>query len=165
MPETAISPIAVGGAVEWKIDADHKLAPYLAGRVGRVVSSYQGRGGTYADVEYNDEGEDAPGGVVSDVPSGALAASTGAWSEAAAEEDRFSPLSEESGVPAWWKKRRSLTADEAGKLKVKKADLECSLAFVDGKGYCAYTHRARSAFYPTPEGIPAKALKFISSTS
>ena len=31
-------------------------------------------------------------------------------------------------------------------------------------GYCVYTHRARSKFYPQPEDIPDSAIKFIEST-
>jgi hypothetical protein len=32
------------------------------------------------------------------------------------------------------------------------------------KGFAAYTHRARTKWYPTPEAIPLKKLKFIAST-
>ena len=33
------------------------------------------------------------------------------------------------------------------------------------KGYIAYTHRAGTGFYDKPEDIPAKRLRFVSSTS
>ena len=31
-------------------------------------------------------------------------------------------------------------------------------------GYCVYTHRARSKFYPSPEDIPDKVIKIIETT-
>lgn len=34
----------------------------------------------------------------------------------------------------------------------------------DKDGYYAYTHRARSKSYPSPDKIPVKVLKFIDST-
>lgn len=34
----------------------------------------------------------------------------------------------------------------------------------DKDGYFAYTHRARSKSYDTPQKIPVKVLKFIDST-
>lgn len=34
----------------------------------------------------------------------------------------------------------------------------------DGKGYFAYTHRARSKSYVSKQNIPIKVLKFIEST-
>lgn len=74
---------------------------------------------------------------------------------------------------AWWDKyeKRSLTAEESSRLKVPKSELECSVSYMEPKskgkkgGYIAYTHRASSGFYDSPEAIPAKTLKFISSTS
>lgn len=32
------------------------------------------------------------------------------------------------------------------------------------KGFAAYTHRARTKWYPSPEAIPLAKLKFIAST-
>lgn len=32
------------------------------------------------------------------------------------------------------------------------------------KGFTAYTHRARSKWYPTPQAIPLDRLRFIAST-
>ncbi len=40
---------------------------------------------------------------------------------------------------------------------------ECSLG-KDDNGYFAYTHRARSSSYPTPQEIPESKIKFIEST-
>jgi hypothetical protein len=79
--------------------------------------------------------------------------------ETAAEQDAF--LDEASGD---LKGRRSLTTEEEGKLRVPKDKLECSVGFVPGRGYVAWTHRARSKFYDCPSKIPARALKFIGST-
>ena len=40
---------------------------------------------------------------------------------------------------------------------------QCSLG-EDDDGYFAYTHRARSSSYPTPEEIPESKIKFIEGT-
>jgi hypothetical protein len=74
---------------------------------------------------------------------------------------------------AWWDKydRRSLTAEESGRLKVPKSELQCSVMHFTPKkagqkgGFIAYTHRCASGFYDKPEDIPAKKLRFVSSTS
>jgi hypothetical protein len=73
---------------------------------------------------------------------------------------------------AWWDKykRRSLTREESGRLKVPQAKLDCTVMYFEDKkgekvGYAAYTHRAATKFYPEPEAIPAEKLEFISSTS
>ena len=65
---------------------------------------------------------------------------------------------------------RSITKAESAKLQVPKKDLHCSVMhFSDKKGnpkgFIAYTHRAGSGFYDKIEDIPAKKLRFISSTS
>ena len=65
---------------------------------------------------------------------------------------------------------RSLTKEESSKLKVSKSELSCSVMYVTDKkgkpkGYIAYTHRAGTGFYDKPEDIPAKKLRFVSSTS
>jgi len=39
----------------------------------------------------------------------------------------------------------------------------CSVGRTD-EGYCVFTHRARSKFYPTPLDIPQKAIRWIAST-
>jgi hypothetical protein len=74
---------------------------------------------------------------------------------------------------AWWDKyeKRSLTKEESSRLKVPKAELQCSVMHFTPKsgkgegGYIAYTHRASTGFYDRPEDIPAAKLKFVSSTS
>lgn len=74
---------------------------------------------------------------------------------------------------AWWDKyeRRSLTREESSSLKVPKAELGCSVMHFSPKrgggksGYIAYTHRACTKMYDRPEDIPAKQLRFISSTA
>jgi hypothetical protein len=68
-----------------------------------------------------------------------------------------------------WKNRRSMTKDEverlyAGKEDRKKAAHECGKGYIEGKGYCVYTHRCSSGFYPSPESIPTSKLKFVAST-
>jgi hypothetical protein len=73
-------------------------------------------------------------------------------------------LDEAGGASGGWKGRRSLTAAEAAKLKVPKGELECSVGYVPERGYVCWTHRARSGFFPAPDRIPAKTLKFIGST-
>jgi hypothetical protein len=60
--------------------------------------------------------------------------------------------------------RRSLTVEEAGRLKINRDKLECSTGFVPGKGYICWTHRACSKYYPKPEAIPRSVLEFIGST-
>jgi hypothetical protein len=62
-------------------------------------------------------------------------------------------------------RKRSLTRTEANQLRIPKHELQCSVSHVQGKGYFAHTHRARSKFYPKPGAIPASALRFVSSTS
>jgi hypothetical protein len=67
--------------------------------------------------------------------------------------------------------KRSLTRDESSKLKVPLKDLDCSVMHFKSKsgkqkdGYAAYTHRCWSGLYDSPDKIPEKKLKFISSTS
>jgi len=39
----------------------------------------------------------------------------------------------------------------------------CSVGRTD-EGYCVFTHRARSKFYPSPTDIPQRAIKWIAST-
>jgi len=66
----------------------------------------------------------------------------------------------------WWKDRRSLTIEEAKKLRVPKSQLHCSVMYFPGApGYVAFTHRARSKVFRSPGEIPAKDLNFISSTA
>lgn len=62
-------------------------------------------------------------------------------------------------------KKRSLTPEEKAQVKIDPTKLECSIAYFDGNGYAAYTHRARSKFYDKAGDIPKKTLEFISSTS
>jgi hypothetical protein len=64
----------------------------------------------------------------------------------------------------WKQGSRSLTAGERGDLAVAHDALGCTVCHVPGKGYAAYTHRARSKFYPTVKAIPPSVLKFIGST-
>lgn len=67
--------------------------------------------------------------------------------------------------------RRSLTKEEAAKLKVPKSELKCSVMYFEPKrkgtkgGYAAYTHRCFSGFFDSPDSIPKKKLLFVSSTS
>ena len=71
---------------------------------------------------------------------------------------------EDSAQKTEWKNKRSMTTAEVHELKDKKAAHGCGKGYVEGKGYAVYTHRARSKYYPSPEAIPEKVLKFISST-
>ena len=66
--------------------------------------------------------------------------------------------------------RRALTREESSRLRVPKAELKCSVMYLKAKrgdkaGFVAYTHRCMSKFFPRPEDIPVKTLKFISSTA
>jgi len=78
-------------------------------------------------------------------------------------------LVEDVCTKAQWKNRRSLTSKEVeslnkGDSERTKAAKGCGKAYVEGKGFCVYTHRARSKFYERPDLIPTSALKFIQST-
>jgi hypothetical protein len=64
-----------------------------------------------------------------------------------------------------WKMRRSLTDEEKARLKVPHSEIAASVSHVPNHGYVVHTHRARSGFYKTPGAIPARSIRYISSTS
>ena len=59
--------------------------------------------------------------------------------------------------------RVPVSSSDRARFKAKNGDVGCSLG-QDKNGFYAYTHRARSKSYPSPEAIPKARVKFVAST-
>jgi len=58
-----------------------------------------------------------------------------------------------------------LTPKERDEIKQRFGKIQCSIGKTKKGEYYAYTHRARSAFYPSIQKLPKDKVKFVSSTS
>lgn len=58
-----------------------------------------------------------------------------------------------------------LSAKEREEVKARFGKQQCSFAKNKRGEFFAYTHRARTKFYPTIADMPKDKVKFISSTS
>ena len=58
-----------------------------------------------------------------------------------------------------------LTTKEREECKARFGDIQCSIAKNERGEFFAYTHRARTKFYPSIAALPKEKVRFISSTS
>jgi hypothetical protein len=58
-----------------------------------------------------------------------------------------------------------LTNKEREECKARFGEIQCSIAKNNRGEFFAYTHRARTKFYPSIAALPKDKVRFISSTS
>lgn len=58
-----------------------------------------------------------------------------------------------------------LSAKEREECKARFGTIQCSIGKNNRGEFFAYTHRARTKFYPSIAELPKEKVKFISSTS
>jgi hypothetical protein len=58
-----------------------------------------------------------------------------------------------------------LSQAEYAEIKARFGEIQCSIGKTDKGEFYAYTHRARSKFYPSIQALPKDKVEFISSTS
>ncbi len=58
-----------------------------------------------------------------------------------------------------------LTTKEREECKKRFGDIHCSIAKNEKGEFFAYTHRARTKFYPNISALPKHKVRFISSTA
>jgi uncharacterized protein YgiB involved in biofilm formation len=58
-----------------------------------------------------------------------------------------------------------LTTKEREECKERFGEIQCSIAKNNRGEFFAYTHRARTKFYPSIAALPKEKVRFISSTS